>query len=113
MYRVYPDAALHKVMVAKAERYFKQVILPELVAKHFSLNANNVISNLLRETANLGAIICSCRAAKAGQTVLCSGKDCLFKEFHFRYELFSLSRAKKILQELKVSFSITKKNGKI
>ena len=30
MYRVYPDAALHKEMVAKAERYFKQVILPDL-----------------------------------------------------------------------------------
>ena len=85
-YRIYPDPLVQEEIKEKSENYFKRVILPELVAKHFSLSGNTVVSDLLRDSANLGTIICSCRAPKAGKTVLCAGKECLHKEFHFRYE---------------------------
>jgi len=84
-HRVLPDAVVHEEIVNKSRAYFSFVILPELVAKHFSLNSQTAVGNLLRDTTNLGTIICSCRNPKAGRTVVCAGKECRIGEFHYRY----------------------------
>ena len=38
LHRVYPDKDKHEEIVEKSQLYFMHIVLPELIAKHFSLH---------------------------------------------------------------------------
>jgi len=81
--RVLPSEACHKEIVEKSKVFFVRVILPELIAKYFSLHrvphAPNDV-NCDNETVN----VCYCQTPRRDPMVTCAGERCTFKEFHCR-----------------------------
>jgi len=83
LHRIVPDEDCREEIVQKSQLYFMYVILPELIAKHFSLNRAPLAPSLVNchdETV----IICYCQTPRRDPMVTCSGEKCTFREFHCR-----------------------------
>jgi len=81
--RVLPDKSCHEEIVQKSQLYFLYVILPELVAKHFSLSRPPPAPSSVN-SENTSTIICFCQTPRREPMVKCAGKNCTFEEFHCR-----------------------------
>ena len=83
--RVLPDYDLQKKLVAKSEKYFLYVILPEMVARWFS-RISEPRQPLQPTSDNVVMLskICYCQTPRRDPMIICEGLDCLWKEFHMR-----------------------------
>ncbi|KAK3922033.1 Chromatin modification-related protein YNG2 [Frankliniella fusca] len=94
--RVYPDVKLQEEMFDGALKFFKKVILPELLGRYFSTLSHLKDRNEdLEPDDNLLDIplYCMCQKPWEEPMVKCAGVNCTFKYFHAR--CFNLKRVPK------------------
>jgi len=83
LHRVYPDKDKHEEIVEKSQLYFMHIVLPELIAKHFSLHRLPLTARLM-DSSNGSVNICYCQTPRRDPMITCAGEKCTFKEFHCR-----------------------------
>lgn len=110
MERIEPDVEFWNQISKKAELFFKDVILPELVGKYYSrskpansmiLSPNNSINvdSALQQASNASSddeVICFCQKvydATEDRVIGCDNQNCMYLWFHFK--CINLKRAPK------------------
>lgn len=76
---VLPDVDLMQRMAVKAKLYFREVVLPQVIAKHFTTNRTTtpIVGN------NLNPCVCGeVRDENTHPIVMCANANCLVKTFH-------------------------------
>ena len=75
---VLPDVSLMEQMSVKAKLYFREVVLPQVVANYFTTSAQIPV-----EGNNMNPCLCGeVRDEDAYPVVICANNDCLVKTFH-------------------------------
>lgn len=86
--RIYPDEQFWLECVEKAQLFFSNAILPELIGKWFSRPppvSTSVLSSVLNvpTTSDKEEQYCYCKGPESGDMIGCDNPSCPYRWFHF------------------------------
>lgn len=89
--RIYPDEEFMASCIEKAQYFFQNAVLPELIGKFYSrpdtvstnLPSESSICESQQDTSTDEQVYCYCKGPESGKMIGCDNQSCPFQWFHF------------------------------